>query len=216
MSAGSWPCRAAALVPGDVIVLRAGHEVPADARLLSTEGLATDESALTGESAPVTKAAAVAVHELAPLAERSNMVFAGTLVAEGSALAVVTATGRHTEIGRIRALVAETAAPDTPLERGLDRIGRQLVGVSLGFCGLAFALGLLRRIPPLEMGRLAISLAVAAVPEGLPTVATTTLALGMRRMMARRTIVRRLAAVESLGATTVICADKTGTVTETG
>jgi Ca2+-transporting ATPase len=205
---------AAALVPGDVIVLRAGHEVPADARLLSTEGLATDESTLTGESAPVSKAAAWAVHELAPLAERSNMVFAGTLVAEGSALAVVTATGRHTEIGHIRALVAETAAPDTPLERGLDRIGRQLVGVSLGFCGLAFALGLLRNIPALEMGRLAISLAVAAVPEGLPTVATTTLALGMRRMMARRTIVRRLAAVESLGATTVICADKTGTVTE--
>jgi Ca2+-transporting ATPase len=205
---------AAALVPGDVIVLRAGHEVPADARLLSTEGLATDESTLTGESAPVTKAAALAVHELAPLAERSNMVFAGTLVAEGSALAVVTATGRHTEIGHIRALVAETAAPDTPLERGLDRIGRQLVGVSLGFCGLAFGLGLLRSIPALEMGRLAISLAVAAVPEGLPTVATTTLALGMRRMMARRTIVRRLAAVESLGATTVICADKTGTVTE--
>jgi len=188
--------------------------VPADARLLSTEGLATDESTLTGESAPVTKAAARAVHELAPLAERSNMVFAGTLVAEGSALAVVTATGRHTEIGHIRALVAETAAPDTPLERGLDRLGRQLVGVSLGFCGLAFALGLLRSIPALEMGRLAISLAVAAVPEGLPTVATTTLALGMRRMMARRTIVRRLAAVESLGATTVICADKTGTVTE--
>jgi Ca2+-transporting ATPase len=202
------------LVPGDVIVLRAGHEVPADARLLLAEGLTTDESTLTGESVPVPKMAAAVAHALAPLAERNNMVYAGTLVAEGSALAVVTATGRHTEIGRVRALVAETTAPDTPLERALGRMGRQLVGVSLGFCAVAFALGVLRRFPPIEMARLAISLAVAAVPEGLPMVATTTLALGMRRLMTRRTIVRRLAAVESLGATTVICADKTGTVTE--
>jgi Ca2+-transporting ATPase len=205
---------AAALVPGDVILLRAGSEVPADARLLDTDGLAVDEASLTGESVPVLKAAASACPGPVPLAERTNMVFAGTLVAEGSALAVITATGRHTELGRVRALVAESTAPQTPLERQLDHMGRQLVGISLGFCGLTFVLGLLRGMPAVELARMVISLAVAAVPEGLPAVATTTLALGMRRMMARGAIVRRLATVESLGATTVICADKTGTVTE--
>jgi Ca2+-transporting ATPase len=142
------------------------------------------------------------------------MVYAGTAVAEGSALACVTAVGRESELGRIRALVAETAAPPTPLERQLDRLGRVLVGVSLGGCAAAFALGLLRSVPVLEMLRSAVSLAVAAVPEGLPAVATTTLALGMQRLMHRGVLVRRLAAVESLGATTVICADKTGTLTE--
>jgi Ca2+-transporting ATPase len=205
---------AAELVPGDVILLRAGSEVPADSRLLYSDGLAVDESSLTGESLPAVKAAAAVGAGHVPLAERTNMVFAGTLVVAGSALAVVTATGRHTELGRVRALVAECAAPETPLERQLGRMGRQLVGVSLGFCGITFALGLRRGLPAVELARLVISLAVAAVPEGLPAVATTTLALGMRRMMSRRTLVRRLAAVESLGATTVICADKTGTVTE--
>ncbi len=204
----------AELVPGDIILLRAGNEVPADARLLFTDGLAVDESALTGESLPVRKAASEVCASHVPLAERANMVFAGTLVAEGTALAVITATGRHSELGRVRTLVAESIAPETPLERQLGHMGRQLVAISLGFCGLTFVVGLLRGLPTVELARMVISLAVAAVPEGLPAVATTTLALGMRHLMTRRTIVRRLAAVESLGATTVICADKTGTVTE--
>ena len=163
---------------------------------------------------PVTKQPHLVCAEDAGLADRFNMIFAGTVVAEGAGLAVVTATGRDTEIGRVRALVGETAAPPTPLEHQLDRLGRRLVAVSLAFCGGTLVLGLARGVPLVEMLRSVISLAVAAVPEGLPAVATTTLALGVRRMSAQRTLVRRLAAVESLGATTVICADKTGTVTE--
>ncbi|PYO01190.1 MAG: ATPase [Candidatus Rokuibacteriota bacterium] len=205
---------AATLVVGDVLILRAGHDITADARVIDAEGLATDESSLTGESLPAAKRPDLVCDHAAGLADRANMVFAGTVVAEGAALAVVTATGRDTEIGRVRALVGETATPTTPLERQLDRLGRRLVGVSLAFCGGALALGLLRGFPFTEMIRSVISLAVAAVPEGLPAVATTTLALGVRRMSAQRTLVRRLAAAESLGATTVICADKTGTVTE--
>ena len=205
---------AAGLVPGDVLVLKAGHDVPADARVIAADGLAADESALTGESVPAAKQAAALPVANGAVAERRNMVHAGTVLAEGSGLAVVTATGRDTEIGRIRALVAATGTPPTPLERQLERTGRRLVGFSLAACAGAAVLGVLRGVPVLEMARTAVSLAVAAVPEGLPAVATTTLALGMRRMVLGGTIVRRLAAVESLGAITVICADKTGTVTE--
>ena len=202
-----------AVVPGDILVLRAGEDVPADARLVAVNGLALDQSALTGETLPAAKTVAASLPG-AVLAERNSMVYAGTRVVEGSGLGLVTATGRQTEIGHIRALLAETATPATPLERQLDRVGRNLVGVSLGLCGVTLGLGLLRGIPPLEMVRTVISLAVAAVPEGLPAVATTTLALGMQRMMRQGMLVRRLSAVEGLGATTVICADKTGTLTE--
>ena len=205
---------AGAVVPGDVLVLKAGHDVAADARVIAVNGLSVDESALTGESVPVAKVASVPAGMNGALADRINMVHAGTVVAEGGGLAVVTATGPRTEIGRIRALVAETSMPPTPLELQLDRTGRRLVGLSLGACAAALGLGLLRGVPLLEMARSAISLAVAAVPEGLPAVATTTLALGTQRMLQRGTLVRRLGAVESLGAVTVICADKTGTLTE--
>src|SRR5262249_33488125 len=143
-----------------------------------------------------------------------NMVFAATVVAEGSGVAIVVGTGRETEIGRVRALVAATTTAATPLERQLDHMGGQLVAASLGFCGLALGLGVLRGVPAVEMLRTALSLAVAAVPEGLPAVATTTLALGMHRMMRQRMLVRRLAAVESLGATTRICLGKNRTLTE--
>ena len=202
------------LVPGDVMLLKAGHTIAADARLVDVEHLAVDESTLTGESMPVTKVAALVCGADAPLPDRLNMVFAATVVAEGSGIAVVVGTGRETEFGRVRALVAETPTATTPLERQLDHMGGQLVAASLAFCGLALGLGLFRGVPPIEMVRAALSLAVAAVPEGLPAVATTTLALGMHRMMRQRMLVRRLAAVESLGATTVICLDKTGTLTE--
>jgi P-type Ca2+ transporter type 2C len=205
---------APSLVPGDLMVLRNGHEVPADGRLVAVDGLTVDESALTGESMPVGKAASRRVAIDTALAERSTMVFAGTVASAGAGWAVVVGTGRETEMGRVRALVSETRAPATPLECQLDRAGRRLVALSLGFCGLTLGLGLLRGIPGLEMLRTAVSLAVAAVPEGLPAVATTTLALGMHRMAKRQTLVRRLAAVEGLGATTVICVDKTGTLTE--
>jgi Ca2+-transporting ATPase len=208
------PVPAAALVPGDVMVLRAGCPVSADGRVLQGDALAANESALTGESLAVPKRAAVVLPQRSPLPERANMVYAGTTISEGGGLAVVTETGRRTELGRVRALIAETVSPPTPLERQLDGLGRRLVGISLGLCGVTLGLGLLRGIPLLEMLRATIALAVAAVPEGLPAVATTTLALGMQRMQRRRALVRRLAAVESLGATTVICVDKTGTITE--
>src|SRR5262249_29701728 len=204
----------ATLVPGDIMLLRPGHDVPADGRLIAVRALHSDESALTGEAVPVAKSHQRVSSVDAPIGDRTSMVYAGTVVAEGAGEAVVTATGRRTEVGRIRALVSEAQAPRTPLERQLDETGRQLAFASLGLCGALFGVGVLRGLPALGVFRTAASLAVAAGPEGLPTVATTTLALGMRRMLERRTLVRRLAAVESLGATTVICVDKTGTVTE--
>ena len=202
------------LVPGDVMLLRAGHDIPADGRLIAVAGLETDESALTGESAPVAKRLEASALAAIPIGDRNSMVYAGTVVTQGTGEAIVTATGRRTELGRIRALVSEARAPRTPLERQLDQAGRQLAFASLGLCGGLFLVGILRGLPALAVFRTAASLAVAAVPEGLPTVATTTLALGMRKMFERRMLVRRLAAVESLGSTTVICVDKTGTVTE--
>jgi P-type Ca2+ transporter type 2C len=202
------------LVPGDVMLLRPGHDVPADGRLITVSGLQANESALTGEAVPVLKSTEPVARPNAPIADRHDMVYAGTVVAEGTGEAIVTATGRQTELGRIRALVSEAEAPRTPLERQLDDTGRQLALASLGLSGALFVIGVLRGLPPLVTFRTAASLAVAAVPEGLPTVATTTLALGMRRMFERRMLVRRLNSVESLGATTVICVDKTGTVTE--
>jgi Ca2+-transporting ATPase len=205
---------ARAVVPGDVLLLRAGHDVPADARVVEADGLTVDESTLTGESVPVAKRAAAVFPSNGALAERANMVYAGTVVTEGSGTAIVTTTGGKTELGKIRALVAETDTAATPLERQLDGTGRRLVGLSLGACAAVLGLGLLRGVPGLEMLRSSVSLAVAAVPEGLPAVATTTLALGVERMRRRGTLVRRLAAVENLGAITVMCVDKTGTLTE--
>jgi Ca2+-transporting ATPase len=206
---------AAELVPGDIILLRAGHEVPADGRLLEgAGGLLVNESLLTGESLPVAKRAHVEHAEATPLADRTNMVFAGTVVSEGSGVAVVTETGRNSEVGQIRALIATADAPATPLETHLAQMGHTLVGVTTALCGVALGLGLLRGVSFLEMARTTIALGVAAVPEGLPAVATTTLALGMHRMLQRQALVRRLEVIESLGATTVICLDKTGTLTE--
>ncbi len=205
----------ASLVPGDVLILRAGHDVGADGRLVDvTGGLSVNESALTGEGLPVAKRADHVHAEGTPLADRANMVYAGTVVSEGAGLAVVTGTGSRTEFGRVRALVAGVEPPPAPIERQLDRMGRTLVGITVSLCAAVLGLGLLRGISALEMVRTAIALGVAAVPEGLPAVATTTFALGMQRMLRRNVLVRRLEVVESLGATTVICVDKTGTITE--
>src|SRR5262249_9573786 len=149
-----------------------------------------------------------------PLADRANMVYAGTVVSEGAGLAIVTGTGSRTEFGRVRALVAGAEPPPAPIERQLDEMGRTLVGITVSLCAVVLGLGLLRGVSLLEMARTAIALGVAAVPEGLPAVATTTFALGMQRMLRRNVLVRRLEVVESLGATTVLCVDKTGTITE--
>ena len=203
----------ASLVPGDVILLEPGVLVPADARLLAARDLTLNESALTGESLPVHKDAEAGVAVEAPLADRATMVFRGTAVTGGSGEAVVVTTGAATEIGRVQALLGTVRAPETPIERQLGEVGRDLVLINGAICGLVAAIGLARGQPWPQILRSAISLAVAAVPEGLPAVATTTLALGIQDMKRRRILVRRLDAVETLGAVQVIALDKTGTLT---
>jgi len=204
------------LVPGDVIVLEPGAAIPADARLLSATELGVNESPLTGESLPVAKGPDAVVEqneEEVPLADRASMVYKGTLVTTGSARAVVVATGVATVIGRLSKLVQETETGDTPLERRLDSLGRRLVWLTLSVAALVTGLGLIRGEELWLMVETGIALAIAAVPEGLPVVATITLAVGVRRMARRQALVRRLAAVETLGSATVICTDKTGTLT---
>ncbi|MCB9897650.1 MAG: cation-transporting P-type ATPase [Planctomycetes bacterium] len=205
-------CDAHALVPGDVVLLEEGDAVPADMRVLSGAELAANEAPLTGESLPVPKTPdAVDVDAL--VADRACVLHKGTLVATGSARAVVFATGLSTEIGRVTELVASTEDDATPLERRLAALGRRLVGLSLGVGALVALLGWLRGGEVWLMLQTGIALAVAAVPEGLPVVATITLAVGMRRMARRAALVRRLPAVEALGSVTVVCTDKTGTLT---
>ncbi len=201
------------IVPGDLLVLRPGSYIVADARLVDASHLSVDESALTGESLPVVKDTTPLPLEDVPLGDRVNMVYMGTLVTGGQGLAAVVATARFTELGRIQELVGEARPPETPMEKQLDRMGNQLVLISVGVCGLVFLIGLLRGYSFLQMLKNAISLAVAAVPEGLPTVATTTLALGVREMRRRNVLIRHLNAVETLGSMQTICLDKTGTLT---
>lgn len=201
------------LVPGDILILNAGDRVPADARLLQAASLRTAEAALTGESAPVQKSAqSVGLDSL--LAERSSMLYLGTTIVAGRAVAIVTGTGASTELGKIGRLVAEAPDESTPLERRLDALGRRLVILVLAIAAVVVVTGWLRGDNLWTMAEVGISLAVAAVPEGLPAVTTLILALGVLRMARQRAIVRRLPAVETLGSTTVICADKTGTLTE--
>lgn len=203
----------AELVPGDVVILNAGDRVPADLRLLEAASLRAEESALTGESVPVEKAV-TAVAADAVLAERHSMLYLGTMIASGRALSMVTAIGAQTEMGKIGHLVASVPDEPTPLERRLDEMGRHLVMLVLAIAAIVMVTGWLRGEPLWVMIEVGISLAVAAVPEGLPTVTTLILALGVLRMAGKRAIVRRLSAVETLGSTTVICSDKTGTLTE--
>jgi len=202
------------IVPGDIIELEAGDLVPADARLLDAASLKCVEGALTGESDAVNKLSAALEQTEVPLGNRLNMVFMGTSVAAGTGRAVVTATGMETEFGRIAGLLQEASFDEsTPLQKRLADVGRMLVWASLGVVGVIFMLGFLRRIPLVELFMTSVSLAVAAVPEGLPAVVTVALALGVQRMARRRALVRKLPAVETLGSTNVICTDKTGTLT---
>jgi len=201
------------VVPGDVLLLEAGQSVPADARLIAGTELRVVEATLTGESVPVGKRVDATVDREAPLPERRNSVFAGTTVASGTARAVVVATGAATELGTIGRLVTATKIERTPLERRLDILGRQLVWIALAVGAITGVLGWVNHVPAEEVLQAAIALAVAAVPEGLPAVATITLALGVHRMARRRALVRRLPSVETLGAVTVLCTDKTGTLT---
>ncbi len=201
------------VVLGDILVLKPGSYVAADARLIEAYRLSVDESALTGESLPGLKTADPLTMLDLPLADRVNMVYMGTLVTGGQGLAVVVATGQFTEIGHIQLLAGEAESPETPMERQLSQMGTQLVFLSSAVCGLVFVIGLLRGYGFLPMLQASISLAVAAVPEGLPTVATTTLALGILNMRRHRVLIRSLDAVETLGCVQTICLDKTGTLT---
>lgn len=205
--------RADDVVVGDILALKPGSYVAADARLIELHRLSVDESSLTGESMPVVKIIEPISSRNIPLGDRTNMVYMGTLVTGGQGLAIVVATGRFTEISRIQTLVMEAEPPETPMQRQLDRMGTQLVIISGGVCGLVFLIGLLRGYGVLQMLKTSISLAVAAVPEGLPTVATTTLALGIGNMRRHKVLIRRLDAVETLGSVQTLCLDKTGTIT---
>ena len=205
---------AALLVPGDIIKLEAGDFVPADARIISCSALKCEESALTGESVPVEKDGDVIIDENAALGDRVNMVFSGSSVTYGSAVAVVTATGMDTEMGKIANLLDNEAETQTPLQKKLAQLGKYLGFMALAACGIIFVVGLANRIPALEIFMTSVSLAVSAIPEGLPAIVTIVLSIGVQRMVKKNAIIRRLPAVETLGGASVICSDKTGTLTQ--
>lgn len=205
---------ASLLVPGDVIRLEAGDFVPADARLLKSVSLKSEESALTGESVPSEKDADALVTENAPLGDRNNMVFSGCSITYGTALGIVTATGMDTEMGKIANLLNDEEESQTPLQKKLAQLGKYLGVLALAACGIIFVVGLANGIPVMEIFMTAVSLAVSAIPEGLPAIVTIVLSIGVQRMVKKNALIRRLPAVETLGSASVICSDKTGTLTQ--
>ncbi len=205
---------ASELVPGDIIRLEAGDFIPADARLLKSASLKSEESALTGESVPSEKDADAVVDEKAPLGDRSNMVFSGCSVTYGTATAVVTSTGMQTEMGKIAGLLEGESETQTPLQKKLAQLGKYLGILALVACAIIFLVGLANGIDVLEIFMTAVSLAVSAIPEGLPAIVTIVLAIGVQRMVKKNALIRRLPAVETLGSASVICSDKTGTLTQ--
>ena len=211
--------QASALVPGDIIHLEAGDFVPADARLLTSSNLKSEESALTGESVPAEKDARAEVKGNASVGDRTNMVFSGCSLTYGSATAVVTGTGMNTEMGKIAGLLAGEKETRTPLQNKLAQLGKYLGIVALAACAIIFIIGACmpnnRGIDHwIELFMTAVSLAVSAIPEGLPAVVTIVLSIGVTRMVKKNAIIKRLPAVETLGSASVICSDKTGTLTQ--
>ena len=202
------------LVPGDIIRLEAGDFVPADARLIRSVSLKSEESALTGESVPSEKDASAKVDEKAPLGDRINMIYSGCSISYGTATAVVTATGMDTEMGKIANLLEGEEEGQTPLQNKLAQLGKYLGIIALAACAIVFVVGLTNGIPVMEIFMTAVSLAVSAIPEGLPAIVTIVLSLGVQRMVKKNAIIRRLPAVETLGSASVICSDKTGTLTQ--
>ncbi len=200
------------IVPGDILILETGDKVPADARVIKSFNLESQEAALTGESLPIKKITD-ALPDKTVLADRKNMVYSGTIITSGRGEAVVAGTGMQTEIGRIAALIQEVEQEETPLQKKLDQLGKWLGAVTLIIAAIVFAAGIMKGGKVLEFLIVAVSLAVAAVPEGLPAVVTISLAIGTTRMLKRHALIRKLPSVETLGSTTVICTDKTGTLT---
>lgn len=205
---------AASLVPGDIIKLEAGDFVPADARLLRSSSLKSEESALTGESVPSDKNANTMVEENAPIGDRVNTVFSGCSITYGAATAIVTQTGMNTEMGKIADLLEGAGDVQTPLQLKLAQLGKYLGIMALAVCGIIFVMGIIDEMPIIEIFMTSVSLAVAAIPEGLPVIVTIVLSIGVDRMAKRHAIVKRLPAVETLGSTSIICSDKTGTLTQ--
>ena len=200
------------IVPGDILLLETGDRVPADARLIELSNLKMNEATLTGESMPVDKHTG-ALGEDVPMAERKNLVYMGTIITYGRATATVVRTGMSTEIGKIATVIQEMKPEKTPLQKNISKLSRYIIALFLGACSLLVIVGLLRGLGWLEMFLLAVAAAVSAIPEGLPAVVTIVLAMGMRTMAHRNAIIRKLVAVETLGSATVICSDKTGTLT---
>ncbi|MDY6844106.1 MAG: HAD-IC family P-type ATPase, partial [Thermodesulfobacteriota bacterium] len=198
------------IVPGDVVLLDTGNYVPADVRLVETHNLRINESSLTGESVPVEKKADEVLTGDIPIGDRNNLAYMSTLVTYGRGKGVVIATGMDTQFGMIAEMIQEYKAEPTPLQVRLDQLGKWLGIAALAVCGVVFVMGVMRGLEILEMFLTAVSLAIAAVPEGLPAVVTICLALGMQHMIGKNALVRKLTAVETLGSTTVICSDKTG------
>ncbi len=205
---------AAELVPGDIVLLKSGDKVPADLRLIQSRDLQVAEAALTGESLPVFKEANLTLEPDTVLAERRNMTYASTLVTYGQGTGIVTATGNYTEVGRISQLISSAVSLETPLTRKISQVSNLLLYIILGLAGITMLIGTIRQQPILDTLLAAIALAVSAIPEGLPAALTITLSIGVARMARRQAIIRKLPAVETLGSTTVICSDKTGTLTQ--
>ena len=202
------------LVPGDIIKLEAGDFIPADARLIESVSLKSEESALTGESVPSEKNAIADVPTDAPLGDRTNMIFSGCSITYGTATAIVTSTGMNTEMGKIAGLLSGEDETKTPLQQKLSQLGKYLGFIALGCCAVIFVVGLLNKIDVIEIFMTAVSLAVSAIPEGLPAIVTVVLSIGVQRMVKKNAIIRKLPAVETLGSASVICSDKTGTLTQ--
>jgi Ca2+-transporting ATPase len=200
------------LVPGDILLLETGDRVPVDARLVGLANLKANEATLTGESMPADKQTS-ALDEDTPVAERANLVHMGTVITYGRATAIVTGTGMSTEIGKITTVIQEVKHPKTPIQKSISQLSRYLMALFLGASALIVIMGLIRGLDWLELFLLAVAAAVSAIPEGLPAVVTIVLAIGMRTLARRNAIVRKLVAVETLGSATVICSDKTGTLT---
>jgi len=205
---------ASELVPGDIIRLEAGDFIPADARLLHSVSLKSEESALTGESVPSEKDAFAKIKENAPLGDRNNMIFSGCSVTYGTATAVVTATGMNTEMGKIANLLDSESEGQTPLQEKLSQLGKYLGFIAIAACAVIFIVGIANGIPVMEIFMTAVSLAVSAIPEGLPAIVTIVLSIGVQRMVKKNALIRRLPAVETLGSASIICSDKTGTLTQ--
>ena len=202
------------VVPGDIIILETGNYVPADCRLVNSFNLKVEESALTGETVPSQKDANIILNQNTLAGDLSNMAFATTVVVNGHAEAVVVETGMNTKVGKIAGMIIEDESPETPIQKKLGEVGKTLAIICIIICVLIFIIGIFKQIPIAEMFMTSVGLAVAAIPEGLPAIVTIMLSIGVTRMAKKNSIIRKLPAVETLGSSSVICSDKTGTLTQ--